>query len=583
MADSTISRQKNGQVAEMLDEIGELLEIKGEVRFKFNAYHVAARRIESMPESIEKLHAEKRLRSIQGVGAALDQKIGEFLETGSLAYLERLRAEIPPSLLSLTRVPGMGPKKAFQIYKQLGVTDVEQLEQAIREKRLNDIPGLGEKTAENLLRELERVKERSQRHMLSTALRRAESLLAELRQHRSVQRAEYAGSLRRRMDSVGDLDVLVSSDDPAAVHKLVRGLPQVRDVVATGPTKTTVLVSGGLQVDVRTVPPESFGAAFQYFTGSKEHNVQLRELAVRRKLRLNEYGLFDQMGERVAEGDEDAIYAAMGMDCPPPELREGRGEIQAAQQHGLPSLVTMESLQGDLHLHTNWTDGAHPLEDMIASAIALGHSYIALTDHSRSLRVARGLDVDRLRLQRSMVDRLNAELAPFRILMGTEMDILADGALDYPDDVLDKLDYVSISIHSQMKQPEPEMTARICRALSHPRVCTFNHPHGRRFGKREEYAVDMDAVIDTAIAHGVALEVNSQPQRLDLDGGWARQVIDRGGMITISSDAHSTAELENLNYGVMTARRGWAEPVHVLNALPLDGFLEHLGTRGRTS
>jgi DNA polymerase (family 10) len=579
MADNAVSRQKNRQVAEMLDEIGELLEIKGEVRFKFNAYHVAARRIESMPESIEKLHAEKRLKSIQGVGAALDQKIGEFLDTGSLGYLERLRAEIPPSLLSLVRVPGMGPRKAFLVYKELGVTDVEQLEQAIRDKRLNDIPGLGEKTAENILRELERAKERSQRHMLSVALDRAESMLADLRAHPSVQRAEYAGSLRRRQDSVGDLDLLVTSDDPPSVHELVRGLPQVTDVIASGSTKTSVLIRGGLQVDVRTVPPESFGAALQYFTGSKEHNVQLRELAVRRKWRLNEYGLFDAAGARIAEGDEDAIYAAMGMDCPPPEIREGRGEIQAAQKHALPNLISLEDLQGDLHSHTNWTDGAHPLEEMAAAAIALGRSYMALTDHSRSLRVARGLDIDRLRLQRAMVDRLNSELAPFRILMGTEMDILADGELDYPDEVLEKLDYVSVSIHSQMKQPEPEMTARICRALSHPLVCTFNHPHGRRFGKREEYAVDMDAVIDTAIAHGVALEVNSQPQRLDLDGGWAKRVIDRGGKLTISSDAHSVSELENLKFGVMTARRGWAEPANVLNALPLEGFLEHLARR----
>jgi DNA polymerase (family 10) len=475
----------------------------------------------------------------------------------------------------------MGPRKAFLVYQRLGITDVEQLEQAIRDKRLNDIPGLGEKTAENILRELERVKERSQRHMLSVALDRADVLLAALREHPSVQRAEYAGSLRRRQDSVGDLDLLVTSADPPAVHELVRTLPSVVEVVASGVTKTTVLVRGGLQVDVRTVPAESFGAALQYFTGSKDHNVQLRELAVRRKWRLNEYGLFDARGDRVTEGDEDAIYTAMGMDCPPPELREGRGEIQAAQKHTLPNLLTLEDLQGDLHTHTSWTDGAHPLDEMAVAAIALGYSYIALTDHSRSLRVARGLDVDRLRLQRAMVDRLNSELAPFRILMGTEMDILAAGELDYPDDVLENLDYVSVSIHSQMKQPEPEMTARICRALSHPLVCTFNHPHGRRFGKRDEYAVDMDAVIDTAIAHGVALEVNSQPQRLDLDGGWAKRVIDRGGKLTISSDAHSVAELDNLRFGVMTARRGWVEPAHVLNALPLEGFLEHLARHAR--
>ncbi len=580
MSGDARSRQKNGQVADLLTEIGELLEIKGEQRFKINAYHNAARRIESLPEPIEKLYADHRLRTIPGVGDALEQKISEFLATGSLAYLERLRAEIPPSLVSLTSVPGLGPKKAHQIYQQLGITNLDQLEEAVREHRLNGIPGLGGKSEENILRELQRLKERSKRHMLSTALERAETMLGELRQHASVERAEYAGSLRRRLDTVGDLDLLVTTDDPEGVHAYARDLPQVVDVVSTGPARTTVLMRGGFQVDVRTVPPESFGAALQYFTGSKEHNVQLRELTVRRGWRLNEYGLFDENGAHVTEGDESAIYAALGMDCPPPELREGRGEIDAAQRHALPNLVTVDALRGDLHLHTDWTDGAHPLEEMAKAAMALGRSYIAVTDHSRSLRVARGLEVERLRLQRGLVDRLNSELAPFRILLGTEMDILADGELDYPDEVLDRLDYVSVSVHSQMKQPEPEMTARICRALTNPRVCTLNHPHGRMFGKRDEYSVDMEAVIETAIAHGVALEVNSQPHRLDLDGGWVRRVIDRGGMIAISSDAHSTAELELLPYGVMTARRGWAEPAHVLNSLSLEGLEEHISARG---
>jgi DNA polymerase (family 10) len=581
MAESAGNRQKNRQVAELLDEIGDLLEVKGEVRFKYNAYHTAARRIESLTEPIEQIHAQKRLRSIPGVGDALEQKIGELLDTGSLAYIERLRAEIPPSLLALTRVPGLGPRKAFQLYQQLGISTLDDLEQAVREHRLSGIAGMGGKMEEKLLRELDRLKDRSQRFMYPQALDRAEVLLAELRRHPGVEGAEYAGSLRRKQETVGDLDLLAATNDPESVHALVRELPQVKEVVATGLTKTSVLIAGGLQVDIRTVPPDSFGAALQYFTGSKEHNVQLRELAVRRKLRLNEYGLFDAQGVSRAGVDEAEIYAAMGMDCPPPELRQGRGEIQAAQKHALPNLVTVDAVRGDLHVHTNWTDGAHSLEQMAETAIALGRSYMALTDHSRSLRVANGLDVDRLRLQRGMVDRLNSDLAPFRILLGTEMDILVGGELDYPDSVLDALDYVSASIHSHMKQPGPEMTARICRALENPRVVTFNHPHGRIFNKREEYAVDMDAVIETAVKYGVALEVNSQPHRMDLSGEWVKCVIDRGGRITISSDAHSTAELEFLPYGVMMARRGWAEPQHVLNALPLEGFQEHVARKLR--
>lgn len=571
-------RRKNREVADLLDEIGDLLEIKGDQRYRVNAYHNAARRIESLAEPIETVFAERRLRKIPGVGEALEQKITEFLATGRLDYLERLRGEVPASLVSLLDVPGLGPKKAHQIYQQLGVSNLDQLEQAARAHRLSGIPGVGDKTEENILKELQRFKERSKRHILTTALERAETLLAELRKHPKVERAAYAGSLRRRQETIGDLDLLVTTDDPEGVHAHFRGLPQVIDVVSTGPSRTTVLISGGMQVDLRVVPPESWGAALQYFTGDKQHNIQLRELAIRRGWRLNEYGLFDERtGKRVVEGEEDQIYAAFGMDTPPPEIRLGSGELEAARAHALPHLVTLQDLRGDLHLHTNWTDGAHSLEEMAKAAIALGRSYMAVTDHSQSLRVARGLDPERLAEQRALVDKLNAELAPFRILLGTEMDILVDGMLDYPDDVLERLDYVSASIHSHMKQPGPEMTARICRAISHPRVTTFNHPHGRLLGQRDAYEVDMDAVIDTAIAHGVALEVNSQPHRLDLDGGWVRRVVDRGGLITISSDAHTPAQLELLQYGVMTARRGWAEPSNVLNALPLEGLVEHLG------
>jgi len=310
--------------------------------------------------------------------------------------------------------------------------------------------------------------------------------------------------------------------------------------------------------------------------------VQLRELAIRRGLKLNEYGLFQgTTNERLAGLDEAGIYTALGMDCPPPELREGLGEIEAAQAHDLPALITVEQLHGDAHLHTNWTDGAHSLEEMAKAAIKLGRAYMVVTDHSRSLKIARGLEIEQLKEQRALAERLNAELAPCRIFLGTEMDILIDGELDYPDEVLEQLDYVSVSIHSAMKQPEPVMTARILRALENPWVVTFNHPHGRQLNRRDAYEVNMDVVVATAVRRGVALEVNSHPHRLDLDGGWVKRVVDRGGNVMISSDAHTTAQLDALPYGVAMARRGWATPDRVLNSLSLDGFLDHLQRRRR--
>lgn len=573
-------RTRNGDVARLLEDIADLLELKGEQAFRVNAYRNAARRVEGLREPIEVVHAEGRLRSVQGIGEALEQKISELLTTGSLQYYENLRAQFPPGLAEMLLVPGLGPRKARLVFDRLGIGSVAELEAAARERRLRDMPGLGEKTEENLLREIERLKQRGQRHQLSAALSMAEELVERLGECSAVARAEYAGSLRRMRDTIGDVDLLVASDRPEDVERFVLGLGQVREVVRSGPSRTSVLVRGGLQVDVRVVEPKAWGAALQYFTGSKAHNVRLREIAIRRGWKLNEYGLFDEATDKLLVGAEEAgVYEALGLALVPPELREDTGEIELAAEGKLPRLIEEADIRGDLHVHSDWTDGGSSIEEMARAAIALGRDYIAMTDHSKSLGVARGLTEARVAEQRKRIDSVNADLAPFRILHGTEMDIRRDGRLDYEDDTLASLEYVSASIHSAMHQERGVMTARILRALRNPYVQTLNHPHGRLIGSRAAYDVDMDAVIRGAAETGVALEINSQPARMDLDAVWARRARDAGATFVVNTDSHATGQLGLTRFGVATARRAWLGPEHVLNALPLAELLLYLGKR----
>jgi DNA polymerase (family 10) len=575
-------RSRNLEVAQLLQKLGDMLEVKGEVPFKIAAYRKAADRIEALREPIEGLHGAGRLREIAGIGQALEQKIAEFLDTGHLGFYEKLMAEFPPGLVQLLQVPGFGPRKARLVFDSLGVADFEALEHAAREGRLRMLPGLGEKTEASILRELERIKQRTNRHHLAQVLLLAEAMVEDLEKTSPTgTRLCYAGSLRRMVDTIGDMDLLAGTTRPEAVIKAFLELPLVLEVLSTGPVRASVLVQGGVQVDLRVVEPESWGAALQYFTGSKAHNIQLRGLAIRRGWKLNEYGLFDERtGRRVAGEQEQAIYDALDLAFIPPELREADGEIEAAAAGLLPNLVELSDLKGDMHVHSNWSDGADSLEVMAREARALGHQYIAITDHSKSLGLASGLEEPRVREQRALVARLNRELGPFRILHGTEMDILRDGSLDYDDDVLKDYDYVSASIHSGMNQSEAEMTTRIQRALSNPYVHTLNHPHGRRIPRRPAYAVDMQAVIDTAATQGVALEINSQPARMDLEGSWARKAKKAGARLVINTDSHSANELSRQRLGIGSARRGWLEARDVLNALPLDE-LEQVLRRNR--
>jgi DNA polymerase (family 10) len=571
---------RNAEVAQLLNEIADLLELKGDDPYRIAAYREAARQIENLTEDIVEVWRAGRLDEIPRVGPSIAAKIAEYLETGRLRYLEELRQQVAPGLVELMQVPGVGPRRARLFYEKLGITSIRQLEEAARQHQLCKLPGVREKTEENIRRELERLQARTRRLPLGVALPVAERVIALLKDHPAVRRIDAAGSLRRMRETIGDIDILVASDRPLEVIEAFTHLPIVREVLAKGPAKASVLIEGNFQVDLRVIDPASYGAALQYFTGSKEHNIALRELAIRRGWKLNEYGLFDEAtGRRLAGETEEEIYRMLGLVWIPPELRENRGEIEAAMRGELPALVELRDIQGDLHLHTNWSDGTATLEAMAEAARARGYAYIAVTDHSATLGVAGGLSVESLREQWAEIDRLNERLRPFRILKGAEVDILADGSLGYPDEVLAQLEYVAVSVHSGFHQSRERMTQRILRALENPYVHTLNHPTGRLLGKREPYEVDLEAVLQAAAARGICVEIDGAPDRLDLDDLWARRAKEMGCLLVVDSDAHSVPALEGVRYGVAVARRGWLEKKDILNTRPLAELLAWLERR----
>jgi len=574
-------RSRNSDVARLMEEIVELLEIKGEQPFRVNAYRTAARRIEGLREPVETVHAEGRLRSINGIGPALEQKIGEFLTTGRLEYIERLRAEFPAGLAELTQVPGLGPRTAKLVHDTLGVDSLDALEAAARANKLRDVPGLGEKTEQRVLAELERLKQRSRRFQIGAAAGLADDLAEALDACAAVERVAVVGSIRRMADTIGNVDLLVATRDPDAVERYVHVLGHVREVVHDAGV-VRVLVRNDTQVTVHAVSPDGWGAGLLYHTGSAAHVQRVQARATERGWRLDARGLdTGSKGPKVDGASEDDVYALLGLQPIPPELREDGGEIELAAADKLPRLIELSDLRGDLHVHSNWSDGGSPIEEMVRASIERGHEYIALTDHSKSLGVANGLTEARVREQRGVLDALASSVAPFRVFHGTEMDIKRDGALDYADDTLEYLEYVSASIHSAMNQPRDVMTARILRALENPWVATFNHPHGRLIGSRPAYEVDMDAVIGAAAEHGVALEINAQPERMDLDGVSARKAREAGVKLVINSDSHATRQLDILRYGVATARRAWCGPDDVLNCLSREQFTDYLAARRR--
>lgn len=573
--------RRNEEVAHLLDSIAELLSIKGENPFRIRAYTEAARNIRALSENIDDVHHADRLDDIPGVGEAIAKKLAEYLDTGRLGYYEDLKRQVNLAAVDLLEVPGIGPARAHQFYEALGITSIQELEEAALAHRLRTLPGMGPALEEKIAREAARAVGRGRRMLLGVALPVAEEITSHLRAHPAVEAVSPAGSIRRVKETIGDIDLLAASSRLAEVVEAFTTLPLVKEVLSKGPTRPSILTRDDLQIDLRVVAPEEYGSALQYFTGSKEHNIALRSIALERGWKLSEYGLFDQEGRRVAGRTEEEIYQALGLDWVPPELRENRGEIEAARRHALPVLVTLDAIHGDLHVHTNWSDGHDAPERMVEAAISRGYEYLAFADHSGSLRVARGLAPDRVRQQHQLIEELNARYAPFRILHGAEVNILPDGSLDYPDEVLRLFDVVTVSVHSALNQPRDQMTARMIRALAHPLVDILGHPTGRLLSRRSEYEVDMDAILRAAVEHRVALEVNGQPDRLDLSDVWARRASDSGALLVCSSDAHSAAQLEYVGYAVATARRGWVGPGAVLNARALSGLLRHLADRRR--
>jgi DNA polymerase (family 10) len=564
---------KNFELARLFYEIASLLEVRDESRFRIRAWQRAAQTLETLTEPVEAVAARGGLRALPGIGKEIATRIEEYLGTGRLELLERLRDNLPPNFVSLLEVRGLGPRTARALWELLGIDTVERLEEACRSGRIIGVAGVQKKTAENLLRAIEQYKAGRSRALLTTARAIAAQVAGALRAHGGVERLEIAGSLRRMRETVKDIDILVTSTEPAHVIQTLASLPSVAEVTARGETKISVRHQDGLAIDLRVVALEAFGAALQYFTGSKAHNVRLREMAVRRGLKISEYGVFEEAtGARVAGETEEDVYTAVGLPWIPPELREDGGEIDAAREGRLPALVERADLRGDLHDHTEWSDGHHPLERLVEAAEARGYEYVIVSDHSRSLSIAQGLSIERLRQQRAEIRAVQARHR-IRILAGTECDILEDGTLDFPDDVLAELDVVVASVHSRFKQDRATMTARIVRALANPHMDILGHPTGRRLGSREPYDVDLEAVFAAARAHGKAVEINASPERLDLNDVHARRAAEAGVLLSISTDTHYLSELDHVDLGVAVARRAWLTRDHVVNTRSLDDLL----------
>jgi len=558
----------NSEIADKLTQLADLLDIEGADRFRVRAYRNAARTISTLPRSLEDMVYEgEDLTELPGVGESIAKKIREIVETGRLSKLEEEEKRTPSGLRELLRVEGLGPKRVQALYEHLQITGLADLAEAARLGRVRTLPGFGAKTEEKILRELERARVREQRTLLSVAEQFVTPLLEYLRKTEGVDRVEAAGSYRRGLETVGDLDILVTGDAPAAVMDRLASYSAVEEVVSRGETRSTVRLRSGLQVDVRAVARESYGAALVYFTGSKAHNIVLRQMAIQRGLKLSEYGAF-RNDERVAGETEEEVYAALDLPWIPPELREDRGEVQAAQEGRLPRLVTREDLRGDLQSHTQDSDGRETLGTMATAAAERGLEYLAITDHSRHLAMVKGLDEEGLARQMDEIDALNEDLEGFRLLKGIEVDILEDGSLDLSDDILSRLDVVVAAVHSQFGLSRDKQTERIIRAMDNPNVHILAHPTGRLLGQREGYLVDMERLLRAAKERGCFVELNAQPQRLDLDDSACRLAKELGVKVVISTDAHTVAELDYLRFGVGQARRGWLEPDDVLNTRP---------------
>ncbi len=560
------------EVAAALEQIAVLLELKGENPFKIRAYRNGARAVEMLEEDLGTLVREDRLAGVEGIGDALREKITTLVTEGHLPFLDQLRAGFPEGLFELFDVPGLGPKKIKALHEQLGVASRADLVAACRDGRVAGLPGFGAKTQANLLTSLESIDRSSGRFLLGEAAPAARQILDLLRQHPQTLRVSVAGSLRRRNETVHDLDFIASTSDPASVSRAFREMPGVAAVLAAGDTKSSIRLANGLQCDLRVVTDAEFPFALSYFTGSKQHNIVLRGLALEKGWTLNEYRLGVAREGAAAPPpvrEERDLYAAFGLAYIEPELREDRGEFAAAREDRLPVLVELANLRGTFHCHTRESDGRNTLEEMAAAAVDLGLEYLGIADHSKASFQARGLDAPRLAAQVQAIRELNGRVPDLRVFAGTECDILKDGSLDFPDEILARLDYVVASVHSSLGLDEAAMTARLIRAMENPHVTMLGHPTGRLLLKREASAVDLPAVLDAAAATGTWIELNADPHRLDLDWRWWRMAVEKGVRCVINPDAHSCAGLQNLYFGLGIARKGGLRREDVVNCLPL--------------
>jgi DNA polymerase (family X) len=553
----------NEEVAGLLREYAELTQITGGDVFRARNYEKAARSVRGWGEDISQLDA-KGLRAIPGVGASIAAKIAEYLATGRIAALDELRAKIPAGVLELTRVPGLGPKRALQLNHDLSVSSVDELAAAVKAGRLEGLAGFGARSEERIASGIEVYRQGRERVLLDVALHTATTMVAAMSAVPGCQRCAYAGSLRRWRETIGDVDILAAADDSAP---LMAAFSTGHDVIASGPTKTSIRTPAGLQVDLRVVQLDAWGAALQYFTGSQAHNVAVRQVAIRQKLKLSEYGLFDaETGELIVSRTEEEVYARLGLAWIPPAMREDHGEVEAAARGEIPRLVRENDLRGDLHTHTNLTDGVASLEDMVAAAARRGYEYYAITDHAPNLFFQRMTD-EKMLAQREQVRALDA---PLELLHGTELNIAPDGSVDWDEDFLTGFDLCVASVHSNFDQPRAEMTRRFVTACENPYVNIIGHPLTRRIGRRPPVDVDFGELYRACARTGTALEVNASPQRLDLPSDHIRAARDAGVVFAIDSDAHSVADQGNLPYGVGTAQRGWLTPDDVINTWPLD-------------
>lgn len=569
---------KNTAIAKVFQDIADLLELKGENVFKIRAYQRAARTIEHLPKETEIMLEEgEGLKGIPGVGEAIAKKTTELITTGKLGYYENLKAEFPEGITSLLEIPGIGPKTAKRLSGELEIKSVEELEQAVRQGKVAKLFRLGDKTADNMLQQIQAFRRKDQRIPIGEALPKVDEILAALQPIPGVRNLTAAGSLRRFRETLGDVDLMGTADNAEGVIGAFVALPQIRQVLVQGPTKASVIILGGLQVDLRMVEHDCFGSLLQYFTGSKQHNIILRERGRRQGLKLSEYGITDLASGKLEKfTSEEEFYHRLGLQYIPPELREASKEVERAESGTLPKLVELGNMEGDLHSHTDWSDGHNSIEEMALAAKALGYQYLAITDHSVGRGIAHGLSEARLREQVARIKELDERLDGIHLLSGIEVDIRADGRLDLPDELLAELDIVIAAIHSAMNQSQEQITRRVIRAIENPHVDVIAHPTCRLLGEREPVAIDMEAVFQAAVKNNKALEINAQPDRLDLKDIHAFRARQLGVKLTMGTDAHSSGQLRLMRFGIGVARRAWCEAEHILNTKPLEEVLAFL-------